>query len=215
MRLTALTWPFPFGVRLGWATARTPNPPLGEAVGRVYLLRGAGLFFSGGFGRICSELRQAGWWAEDLRCVGDRWMRRHLIADHQADHLRGPIVMVGHSCGGRYSLYSAQQLATLGINIDLLICVDVAWPFPVASNVKCAAHLYRSRWRVYPARSLVPAPGSTARIENIDVDEVDSPIREWGMVHMNVTSYRSVQEWILKRILHLTPAMPVRHHQAV
>lgn len=214
MRLTALTWPFPFGVRLGWATARTPNPPPGEEIGRVYLLRGSGLFFSGGFGRICRELRLSGWWAEDLRCVGDRWMRRHLIAEQQAGRLRGPLVMVGHSCGGRYSLYSAQQLAALGISIDLLICVDVAWAFPVAANVKCAVHLYRGRWRIYPARPLIPAPGSSAQIENIDVDEADSPIKKWGMVHMNITSYRSVQDWILKRILPLAANTASRHGYA-
>src|SRR5580765_3257851 len=170
MRLTAITWPFPFGVRLGWATCRTPNPPLGKEIGRVYFLRGMGLFFSRGFGRLCSEARRAGFWAEDLRCVGDRWLRKHLIAEHSAGKLTGPLILVGHSCGGRYSLFSAQQLAPFGIKIEMLICVDVAWAYPVAENVKHAIHLYRSRLRVYPARPLQPSVNSKALIENVDLD---------------------------------------------
>jgi thioesterase domain-containing protein len=149
---------------------------------------------------MCGALRRAGWWAEDLRCVGDRWLRRHLAQEQQAGKLRGPIIFVGHSCGGRYALYSAQQLAPLGITIDLLVCVDVAWPFPVAANVQNAVHLYRSRWRLYPARPLVPAPEAKGQIENIDLDAQDSPIQAWGMVHMNITTYRSVQDWILARM---------------
>jgi hypothetical protein len=50
MRLSALLWPFPFGVRLGWASARVPNPDVDHARGRVFLLRGNGVVFSRGYG---------------------------------------------------------------------------------------------------------------------------------------------------------------------
>jgi hypothetical protein len=201
MRVFALTWPFPFGVRLGWATARTPNPSPQQAVGRVYLLRGQAVVFSRGFGTLCGRLRQAGLWAEDLRCVGDLWVRRHLLADHRAGRLRGPLILVGHSCGGRYALYSAQQLGRHGIPVELVICVDVAGPFDVAANVKQAVHIYRSRRRLYPARPLRPAPGSTAHITNLDLDGADSPIAPAWLNHLTITGSRAVQAWILERIL--------------
>jgi hypothetical protein len=63
MRLSALLWPFSFGVRLGWATARMPNPDVDRARGRVFLLRGNGVVFSRGFGDLCAALRRAGVWA--------------------------------------------------------------------------------------------------------------------------------------------------------
>ena len=126
MRGCALTWPFCFGVRLGWATARTSNPDPGGALGRVYLLRGNAVIFSRGFGIICDRLRRAGLWAEDLRCVGDRWIRRTLVADQQAGRLNGPVILVGHSCGGRSALFTAQELARRNIPVDLLVCIDVA-----------------------------------------------------------------------------------------
>src|SRR4051812_48520433 len=104
MRTCALLWPFPFGVRLGWVTTSVPNPPLETARGRAYVLRGQAMVFSRGFGVLCDRLREAGVWAEDLRCVGDLWVRRHILADHRAGRLRGPLILVGHSCGGRYAL---------------------------------------------------------------------------------------------------------------
>ena len=197
----ACTWPFTFGVRLGWATVSTPNPDPRHALGRAYFLRGQCTVFSRGFGVMCDRLRQAGVWAEDLRCVGDRWVRRHLFADHQADKLRGPLILVGHSCGGRYALFTAEQLARHGIKVDLLICVDVARPYEVTANVRHAVHIYRSRRRIYPARPLRPAQGSTARITNLDLDAIDSPISPAWLHHLNVTTSESVQLWILGQIL--------------
>src|SRR5438445_1769153 len=117
MRLSAALWPFPFGVRLGWATAGAPNPDPSRARGRVFLLRGNAVVFSGGFGTLCTELRRAGLWAEDLRCVGDRWACRRLVADRRAGRPGGPVVFVGHSCGGRYSLHAAGRLQDAGIAV--------------------------------------------------------------------------------------------------
>lgn len=203
-RICALTWPFTFGVRLGWATTLTPNPEAQQASGRVYFLRGQAVVFSGGFGTLCKQLRQAGIWAEDLRCVGDRWLRQHLQVDHKQGRLRGPVILVGHSCGGRYALYSAEQLARWGIIIDLLICVDVAMPFWVTDNVKHAVNIYRSRGRMYPAQPLLPAPGSSARITNIDLDAPDSPISPRWLNHLNITSSLAVQKIIADYILDCT-----------
>jgi hypothetical protein len=70
---------------------------MSQALGRAYFLRGNAIAFSRGFGVLCNQLRKMGVWAEDLRCVGDRWVRKHLIADHRAGNLRGPVILVGHS----------------------------------------------------------------------------------------------------------------------
>ena len=89
MRGCALTWPFCFGVRLGWATTRTPNPDPKQAAGRVYLLRGNAVVFSRGFGTICGRLRRAGLWSEDLRRVGDRWVAGACSPTNETATCRG------------------------------------------------------------------------------------------------------------------------------
>ncbi len=210
MRTCALLWPFPFGVRLGWATTSVANPPLETALGRAYVLRGQAMIFSRGFGTVCDRLRAAGLWAEDLRCVGDRWVRRHVLADHRAGRLRGPLILLGHSCGGRYALFTAQQLAAAGITVDLVLCVDVALPYAVAANVRQAVHLYRSRWRLYPARPLLPAPGFAGRIDNIDLDAPAAPLRERWLHHLNITARPTVQDWLVERVLEVVRAAPAR-----
>jgi hypothetical protein len=205
MRVCRYTWPFPFGVRLGWASTRTPNPDRHSAPGRIYLLRGNAVVFSRGLGLLCGQLRRSGFWAEDLRCVGDLWLVRHLAADQRSGRLRGPVVLVGHSCGGRYALYAAHELHALGIAIDLIVTLDVALPPDVPSNVKRAVNLYRSRGRLYPARPLRPAPGSAAVVENIDLSAADSPEKAWWLNHLTMTDSARVRALVLARIREAIP----------
>jgi hypothetical protein len=201
MRVSAMTWPFCFGVRLGWATTTIPNPDPGLARGRVYLLRGNTTVLSRGFGVMCDRFRRAGLWAEDLRCVGDRWLRQHLIADDRKGNVRGPVILIGHSCGGRYALFSARELARHGIAIELLVCIDVAMPSEVAGNVKQAVNLYRTQRRIYPARPIRPAPGSAARVTNLDLDSPSAPFKPTGLHHLNITASPAVQDWVVARVL--------------
>jgi hypothetical protein len=107
---------------------------------------------------------------------------------------------VGHSCGGRYSLFTAHKLAERGIPVKLVICIDVAFPSEVGTNVYEAVHIYRSSGRVYPARPLQAVPGSAARITNVDLDAHDSPIAPSGLHHLNITANAQVQEWVFQRI---------------
>ena len=201
MRVCTWTWPFPFGVRLGWATAGVPNPDPQTARARVYLLRGNAVIFSRGLGLLCGRLRRRGIWAEDLRCVGDRWVLRHLAGDQRRGRLRGPIIFVGHSCGGRYSLFAAHQLQRLGIRVDLLVCLDVALPPEVPANVTRAVNLYLTRRRLYPACPLRPARDSAAQVENIDLSAASSPVKAAWLNHLNLTDSPQVQAMVLEHIL--------------
>src|SRR5437763_1326618 len=172
IRLCSYLWPFTFGVRLGWLTAGHPTPDAATACDRIFFFRGNGIVFSNGFGRMCGLLRRAGYWAEDLRCIGHRWACRHLTT-HNSDGPRGRLILVGHSAGGRYAVFAARQLQDLGTTVDLLVCLDTALPAPVSANVTAAAHLYFTGPRLYPARPLMPAPDSAVRIENIDLHAPD------------------------------------------
>ena len=190
---------------LGWLTTCVPNPPLANAAGLAFLLRGNGFIFSRGFGRLCDTLRTAGFWAADLRCTGDRWAVRQVLAAQRTDGVAQPLILVGHSRGGRRAISAATALASLGIAVDLLVCVDVAFPPPIPGNVLRAAHLHRTRHRLYPARPLraaVPGP----RVENLDLDHPESPIPGRGLHHLNITTSRAVQSWIAEQAFGLLGA---------
>jgi hypothetical protein len=173
------------------------NPDFRQALGHVYFLRGQGIVFSSGFASMSDSLRRSGWWTEDLRCVGTLWLKRHLRA---TTHHR-PIVLVGHSCGGRSALDSARWLEQYAVPIRLLVCLDVAFPYNVPGNVECAVHLYRSRRRLYPARPLTAAPGARPRVKNIDLDDPLGPIHERRLHHLNMTTRPAIQTWIVQRIV--------------
>lgn len=182
--------------RLGWLTTRVANPSLEQARGLVFLFRGTGAWFSPGFGTLADRLRSEGFWVEDLRSVGDGWACRWLMAKQ----LRLPIILAGHSRGGRRALLTASKLQLAGIAVEMLICIDVAFPPLVPNNVRRAVHLYRSHWRLYPARPLQPAPDFTGIIENLDLDQNDSPIQERWLHHLNITGSEKVRDWVVKEV---------------
>ncbi|HEX3151400.1 MAG TPA: hypothetical protein VHR66_25200 [Gemmataceae bacterium] len=198
-----LAWQIPLGSRLGWLTASAANPDPVRSPARVFLLRGTGTVFSSGYGELCTRLRRAGIWSEDLADVGNHWICRHLLAEHRAGRLRGAVVLVGHSRGGRHVLDAARELEKAGIAVDLLVCVDVALPPTVPRNVRRAISMYMSQRRIYPADPLRRDDGSIAGIENIDLNDPNATIKVRGLHHLNITASPAVHDLIVERIRQL------------
>jgi thioesterase domain-containing protein len=177
-----------------------PSNPDGSA-GRVYLIRGQGWAFSGGWRVLRDRLRRAGVRADDISDLSADWVVRDILEDHRAGQLAGPIVLVGHSRGGRQALFAAERLAREGVNIDLILTVDVAIPPPVPAGVSRAVNLYLARQRFYPARPLKPARDSGTIIENIALDMADSPVDARGRNHLTITDSPEVQDYLFRSIL--------------
>jgi hypothetical protein len=130
--------------RLGWLTTRVANPSLEQARGLVFLFRGTGAWFSPGFGTLADRLRSEGFWVEDLRSVGDGWACRWLMAKQ----LRLPIILAGHSRGGRRALLAASRLQHAGIPVEMLMLHRRRLPATGA-------------WQCSPSGSLVSLPLAT------------------------------------------------------
>jgi hypothetical protein len=186
-------------VSLPGQAARLPNP--GDSSGRVYLLRGQGWVFSGGWGTLRDRLRQTGVWADDVSDHAGNWVADDVLAEHKAGRLRGPIVFLGHSRGGRQALTAAERLGRAGLPVELILTVDVAIPPPVPANVRRAVNLYLTPPRLYPARPLKPAPGSPAAIENIALNALASPGVPHGLHHLNITGNPCLQDYLVRRIM--------------
>lgn len=195
-----LLWQVPLGSRLGWVTTSAHNPIPRLTRANVFLLRGTGTMFSPGFGDICTKLRRNEMWAEDLGSAGESWIVQHLIEERKAGRLKGPIIMVGHSRGGRHILNAAHELQKSGFIVDLLICLDVAAPTTVPSNVRQALNLYMTLHRIYPAEKLKATIGSQTKIENVDLNAPNSPVKIHGLNHISITADAGVQEYVIKAI---------------
>jgi hypothetical protein len=203
-----MAWQIPMGGRVGWITASVANPEPLPTDARIFLLRGSGTVFSPGFGEICTRLRRAGIWTEDIGPAGDRWVCRYVIAEHRAGRLQGPIILVGHSRGARNVVETARELEKAGITVDLMVCLDVCLPPKVPGNVRQALNVYMSQPRFYPADTLKPAPGVAARIENLDLNGPDAPDLGGAVCHVNIAAFRAVQDLISERIEQAARAMP-------
>ena len=195
-----LSWAYPAVSRMGWLSTMVANPSPSDARGVAYLFRGNGTIFTPGFGRLTDQLRSQGLWAEDLTCNGLTWARQQIIKAPNDRPISLPIILIGHSCGGRSCLKLAALLEAVGVAIDLLICIDVAFTTPVPANVRRAVHLYRSCWRLYPARPLVPCPGNVSPMDNIDLDHPAAPFPGTGLNHFNITNSESLQRWIVREV---------------
>lgn len=196
-----LAWQIPLGSRVSWLTASAANPDPVHSPAHVLLVRGSGTVFSPGFGDLCTTLRRAGIWTEDLGPVGDRWICEQLIGEQRAGRLTGSIILVGHSRGGRHVLDAARRLQSAGINVDLLVCLDAALLPRLPANVRQAVNIYVSGELIYPPDRLKPAPGTNVRIDNIDLSDPASPIRAPNLHHLNITASPAVQEFIQQRIM--------------
>ena len=205
LRPTTWLWPFPFGLSVDWLTVNAANPERKSARGRVYCLRGQGIVFSPGMALICEKLRPEGYYCRDLRCMGDALVVRETRTDRARGIPLCPIILAGHSAGGRAAIHASAQLASLGIPVALLITVDVAIPPVVPSNVRRAINIYRTNQRIYPAGPLHCSPDSETLIENMDLDSPQSPIHQPGIHHLNITSIPAIQNLILDAIRTTTP----------
>jgi hypothetical protein len=200
-----LAWQIPLGSRLSWVTTSVANPEKSPA--RVFLLRGTGTVLTPGFGTLCTKLRSAGIWSEDLGDAGERWISRELIEERRTGATPGPIVLVGHSRGGRNAIDAARSLQHAGIAVDLLVCLDTALPPTVPGNVRDALNIYWSEPRLYPAAALKADSGARTQIENIDLSDPHAPLQGQGLHHLNVTASPAVQDFVIGRILALAGKM--------
>lgn len=175
-----------------------PERPLAQ----VWLVRGQGWVFSSGWGVLADRLRATGRAAADLSDrQGDDLAGLVQEARRGGGRERGPLVLVGHSRGGRQVLRAAAELAKAGIAVDLLVTVDVALPPDVPSGVRHVVNVYRGSGRIYPARPLRPGKGCTAVIENVDLDAPGAPLSNAGVHHLTITDDAALQEWLLRRIV--------------
>ena len=191
---------FPSISRLGWYTTTVANPREEHARGTAFLFRGQGAVFSRSFGLLCDRLRMNGIWAEDCRCTGDRWACRCLESRQSAGAASTPVVFIGHSRGGRRAIAAAAALEKNAIAVDLLIGIDVAFARPVPANVRQAVHLFRSAYRLYPARPWVATTAQTV-VENVDLDVAGAPFPGRGLYHLNITRSEAVRNWIINRVV--------------
>jgi hypothetical protein len=134
--------------RAGRALIAQPDPPALHAEpvlrGRAYLVRGLlGLIFSRGMNGLADQLSQDGIAADTYDFPSCDTVAETVIADYRT--APAPIVLIGHSMGGRCVLLVAEKLRDEHIPVSLLVTVDPVHGSPgVPPNVERFINIFFS-----------------------------------------------------------------------
>lgn len=178
---------------------RTPR------VGNVLLLRGWIGIFSTGIDSLGEKVNKAGMHGEVFQT--DQWstLASTIRAKYKELDVHEPIVLVGHSYGADDVIRIARELSKDDIKVDLLVTLDPVTPPRVPVNVKHAYNLYQSNGALdsLPWLRGIPLekePGSTGRVDNLNIRTDRTDLLEPGLDHFNIEKKQKIHDDVLARL---------------
>ena len=178
------------------ASARAPHP-----LTRAYLVRGIlGLIFSRGMNRLAEKLGEAGIDAK----VRD-FPRCDEIADtaiSEYGEAPAPIVLIGHSMGGRCVLLMARRLQEAKIPVGLLVTVDPVHGSPsVPANVERYINIFLSD-SLLGGGDVMSEQGFQGHFASFDLAS------HWDVSHISIDKLDALHDQLIAKCVELatTPA---------
>jgi hypothetical protein len=185
----------------GAPVAPAPDPAPIVPRGRVYLFRGAlGPIFSTGMDRLAEKIVRAGLPADTYE-----FTICPLIASRAIDKYREdpqPIILIGHSMGGRCAVLFSERLQEEGIPVSLVVSIDPAHMTPsVPTNVERFINIFLSK-NVLGGGDIKPVAGFPGHYASYDLEQHDE------VSHITIDKMDDVHQQIIDKILQLsaTPA---------
>lgn len=156
----------------------------------VYMVRGFLGVFSGGMNQMAEKLEQRGVNVETLGHGGVTSLAKDIIQRAKKGKVSYPIIIAGHSLGGREVVNFSNRLGSHGIPVKLAIGIDPGFPKP-AKFKKGARRVIN--YRIPNGHDYERAKGNkTTKIKNIIVE---------GVSHSALDDDKEVQRRILKSIM--------------
>lgn len=177
-------------------------PDAKPCIPRIFLIGSSMPGTSKGLDALAKDLRWEGY-AVSRAGRWDRWrISRYLIRDAKSGFRRSPIVLVGHSGGGRDCIAIARRLGEEQIAVDGLICLDTYWLGPISGNVRRAVQIYFSSHRLYHSRPLKYESGAHGFTASYDLDKVLSKAQRRDADHFRVDDHPVVQAIVIREVRH-------------
>lgn len=180
--------------------AANPGNPHSCAAPRILVLRGLFEVFSLGMNDLAAKLRALGYDAET-----GSWSMSLLEVDC-ADNR--PVVVVGHSFGGRACGWVSRELRQCGQRVPLIIIVDSNLVMGIPDNVDRCVHLYVTNSLGVFHGSPVYGESPTTQVVNWDVSKGQQS-HIMGVNHFNIDATDWVHQLIINEIARVFP--PPRH----
>jgi len=189
-------------------SAVPPERPAVEPHGRVYLFRGAlGPIFSRGMDRLSKEIEQAGVKANVYEFTICGLVSSQAVEDYRRDP--APIILIGHSMGGRCALLFSEKLQSEGIPVSLVVTIDPAHMSPdVPLNVERFINIYLSK-DVLGGGNIVPTAGFQGQYVSYDLSQHDE------ISHVSIDKQDAIHEQLIAKILQIAGQSPKPQGDAV
>jgi pimeloyl-ACP methyl ester carboxylesterase len=177
-----------------------PSPVLPR--GRAYLFRGAmGLIFSRGMDRLTEKIERAGITANVYEFTVCDLVAGAAIETYRQDP--APIILIGHSMGGRCALQFSEKLRDEGIPVSLVVSVDPAHLSPdVPLNVERFINIFLSK-DVLGGGDIKPTQGFKGHYASYDLAQHDE------VSHITIDKMDQIHQQLVAKIVQLS-ATPVK-----
>jgi pimeloyl-ACP methyl ester carboxylesterase len=180
--------------------AAEPSPVLPR--GRAYLFRGAmGLIFSRGMDRLTEKIERAGITANVYEFTVCDLVAGAAIETYKQDP--APIILIGHSMGGRCALQFSEKLRDEGIPVSLVVSVDPAHLSPdVPLNVERFINIFLSK-DILGGGDIKPTQGFRGNYASYDLAQHDE------VSHISIDKMDQIHQQLVAKIVQLS-AMPAK-----
>jgi len=178
-------------------TATEPSPTPSRA--RVYVFRGAlGPIFSLGMDSLTEKIQRAGVKANVYEFTICSFIASAAIKDYREDP--APIVLIGHSMGGRCALLFAETLQEEGFPVSLVVTIDPAHLSPdVPLNVEHFINIFLSK-NILGGGDIKPKQGFRGSYASYDLAQHDE------VSHINIDKMDAIHQQLIAKIVRLAAA---------
>lgn len=170
--------------------------------GRAYLFRGAlGPIFSRGMDSLTEQIQHAGIAADVYEFTICGLVASRAVEDYRRDP--APIILIGHSMGGRCALQFSEKLQEEGIPVSLVVTIDPAHLSPdVPLNVERFINIFLSK-NILGGGDIKPTQGFQGNYASYDLDQHDE------ISHITIDKVDAIHQQLVTKILQLS-ATPAR-----
>jgi pimeloyl-ACP methyl ester carboxylesterase len=172
------------------------SPDLSRA--RVYLFRGAlGLIFSRGMDKLAAQIQRTGVTVNVYEFTLCGLIAAAAIEEYKQNPF--PIVLMGHSMGGRCALEFSEKLKEEGIQVGLVVTIDPAHLSPsVPTNVARFINIFLSK-DVLGGGDIKPVAGFAGQYASYD-------LQDHGELHINIDKMDVLHQQLAAKVLEVAAA---------
>jgi hypothetical protein len=174
-----------------------------HAPGKVYVFRGmGGQFATLELDRLGEKLKQVGVNADVYNHLNWRAPASEAIKRYKGEHIKSPIILVGHSAGADAALRFANALREEKVPVSLIIGFDpTRLSFNVPNNVDRYINIYSS-WNFFGGGNVSPGDDFHGHFSSVDFKWY------WEVLHVNLVRINGLMDKVIAKIVQATNFPP-------